>query len=149
MTVYINLECFIRRKWSTYPPCRCGSRIAKRADHGERVEPQRVPGAEPLVGVRRRSPPPLKLKAFRLYSYKNGPKVKYLNKRIPHFWPTRAVARSAHVDPPVLLGKVRQIKPAQLAFRCTINITLLTYLLTCLLSCCWTTHSIPVSDAVR
>jgi len=29
------------------------------------------------------------------------------------------------------LGKVRQIKPAQLAFRCTINIILLTYLLKC------------------
>jgi len=37
------------------------------------------PGTDPLVGVKAI----LKLKAFRLFSYKEGPKVKYLNKRKP------------------------------------------------------------------
>jgi len=72
----------------TRSTCLCGAGadpgFAKGADHGERGErepingvweqsPQRGLGAEPLVGVRGLAP--LKLKAFRLFSYKKGPKI--------------------------------------------------------------------------
>jgi len=43
--------------------------------------PQRGPGAEPLVGVRGRSP--LKLKAFCTFLYKTWLKVKDLNENLP------------------------------------------------------------------
>ena len=53
------------------------------ADHGERAErePIRGPGAEPLVGVRGRSPP--EAESFFGYFYtKEGPNVKHLNEMI-------------------------------------------------------------------
>ena len=69
-------------------------------------------GAEPPVGSRDRAPgggqavkPLLKQKSFRLFSYKKGPKVKYLNERKPLFLVMGVRPVHPCLDPPVLLTK--------------------------------------------
>jgi len=79
-------------------------------DHGERVErepitgsegtaPSRVQGQSPWCGSESE---PMKLKPFRLFSYKKGPKVKYRKKRKrPIFGPWGGRPVRQFLDPPV------------------------------------------------